>query len=48
MSDQPEDVSLLTPQDASEASKEEDTHHAPYFRQVKTSYPTLLLFTLMS
>ncbi|XP_053490742.1 GRAM domain-containing protein 2A isoform X1 [Ictalurus furcatus] len=32
MSDQAEDVSLLTPQDVSEPQKEEDTHHAPQFR----------------
>ncbi|KAB5558857.1 hypothetical protein PHYPO_G00022020 [Pangasianodon hypophthalmus] len=32
MSDQTEDVSLLTPQDASEPPKEEDTHNTPNFR----------------
>ncbi|KAF4082896.1 hypothetical protein AMELA_G00133860 [Ameiurus melas] len=32
MSDQAEDVSLLTPQDVSEPPKEDDTHHAPHFR----------------
>lgn len=37
MSDQAEDVSLLTPQDVSEPQKEEDTHHAPQFRQVEAN-----------
>lgn len=35
MSDQAEDLSLLTPQNASEPPKEEDTHNAQHFRQVK-------------
>lgn len=35
MSDQTEDVSLLTPQDASEPPKEEDTNNTPLFRQVR-------------
>lgn len=37
MSDQAEDLSLLTPQDVSEPPKEEDPHNAPHFRQVKTN-----------
>lgn len=35
MSDQTEDVGLLTPQD--EPPKEEDTHNGPQFRQVQTN-----------
>lgn len=42
MSDQTEDVSLLTPQDAPEPPKEEDTHNAPHFRQVEADASLVL------